>query len=200
MNPDGLKTRKPDGTISGLNSELIKMSVPLLESQSYITKVEQWNKYQKVSLDIDVFRKVFPARPSLCEKILASFSVPFSEVQKPWIECEAKKIARVVFNRSFRYRNENTAYQQILEENKESAVFIGLPEEHRDFENKFGRIDYYKIQDFLEMAQIINGAELFVGNQSSPLALAIAMHKPFIQESYVHGADCRIEIPNAKYM
>ena len=200
LNADGLKTRKPDGTISGLNSELIKMSIPLLESQHYIKKVDKWNQHQKVSLDIDIFRKVFPPKPSLCEKILASFSVPFSEIQKPWIECEPKKIARVVFNRSFRYRNENTKYKEVLEENSDSAIFIGLPEEHQDFENKFGKIDYYKIKDFLEMAQVINGSELFVGNQSSPLALAIAMHKPYLQESYVHGADCRIEIPHAKYM
>jgi len=200
LNPDGLKTRKPDGTISGLNPELIKMSIPLLELQHYIKKVEKWNQHQKVSLDIDIFRKIFPPKPSLCEKILASFSVPFSEIQKPWIECDSKNIAKVVFNRSFRYRNENTKYKEILADNKESSVFIGLPEEHQDFESKFGKIDYYKIKDFLEMAQIINGAELFVGNQSSSLALAIAMHKPFIQEAYIHGADCKIEISNAKYM
>lgn len=200
LNPNGFKSKKIDGSASGLTKDLINMCKPLLELQSYIKAVDIWDESKKIIVDIDSFRRNFGNKSTLCETILASFSVPFTETEKPWIECEPKKIAKTVFARSFRYRNKQTKYKELLQENKNDAIFVGLPIEHHDFQNNFGKIDYYSVNDFLELAQVINGSELFVGNQSSPMALAIAMHKNFIQESYTSYPDCRFERANAKYM
>jgi len=202
LNPLGLPAKKIDGTKSGFNNDLIRFCTPLLEAQSYIKETCTLGPHVKFDLDLDFFRKNLGSKSNLCETILSSFEVPFTETETPWINCEPKKIARVVFARSFRYRNglKHLAYKELLNGHKKNCVFIGLPEEHSDFVRHFGKIDYYKVSNLLEMAQIINGSEIFVGNQSSPMALAIAMHKPFIQEAFMYSADCKFNRTNANYM
>lgn len=200
LNPNGLKGFKPDGTPSGLNHSSIAMAIPLLEAQPYVSSVKFWTDETYAAVDIDYFRQVNFRSDNLCNKILSAFGVPFTETNKPWIQCDPKPIAKTVFCRSFRYRNPTTKYKDLLRKYGRSAVFMGLPEEHKDFEHQFGKIDFYPVKDFLEMAQVINGAELFIGNQSSPMALAIAMHKPFIQEAFSKGSDCRFPLKTARYM
>lgn len=196
----GLKGKKPDGTPTGFSSELINFCMPLLDAQPYISNSCFYSPRQRAAVDLDLFRKIGPAGGNLCSRILSTFSVPFEETQTPWIHCEAKRLARTIFCRSFRYRNQETEYKALLQEHRGSALFLGLPDEHRDFEERFGKIDFYRVKDALEMAEIINGAEIFIGNQSSPLALAVGMHKPFIQEAWHRGADCKFDIPHSRYM
>jgi len=43
---------------------------------------------------------------------------------------------------------------------------------------KLPQLIYRPIDDFLEMAQVIKGSKLFIGNQSSPFALAEIMKVP----------------------
>jgi hypothetical protein len=174
--------------------------MPLLDAQPYIKKSGFYSSNQQVAVDLDLFRKIGPAGDNLCGRILNTFSVPFEETQTPWIHCDAKSLAQTIFCRSFRYRNQETEYKSLLQEHKGKALFLGLPDEHRDFEDRFGKIDFYRVKNALEMAEIIKGSELFVGNQSSPLALAIGMHKPFIQEAWHRGADCKFNITNSRYM
>ena len=58
------------------------------------------------------------------------------------------------------------------------AFFIGLPEEYTAFKNTTGwDIPYQKTSTLLEVAEYIDGAEVFVGNQSMALALAIGLGK-----------------------
>jgi hypothetical protein len=196
---DGLQTRRIDGSKSGFSHELISMAKPLLEAQSYISECKIYDETCKLNLNLDLFRTIRRPEQSLCHKILASFSIPLNETEKPWITCQPKKIAQVVFARSFRYRNTQTKYLELVRKHKD-AVFIGLKEEYEDFISHYGKILYYPIKDFLEMAEVINGSELFIGNQSSPMALAIAMHKPFIQEVSPIIPDCKFNRENAKYM
>lgn len=198
LNPNGLPTRKGDGTRSGFDYNQIEFLSSLLKEQFYIKNVLPWHG-EKVDIDIDYFRTPGNDVFNLCEKILSAFGVSFSETNTPWITCDEKNIAKCVIARSFRYRNPKMNYTQFLEQFGDQAVFVGLSDEHEDFEKKFGKIRFYQVSSFLEMAQIINGSELFVGNQSSPMALAIAMHKPFIQECFPSHADCVFDFQNARY-
>lgn len=198
LNIQGLQSKKPDGSYSGFTENLLRLLMPLLESQNYINRVEAWKK-QPVAVDLDYFRTGSCNILNLCEKMLHSYSVPKTEIQSPWITCQPKKVAKHVFARSFRYRNDLIDYSKLLSEFDGDCVFIGLQEEHDDFEAKFGKINFYKVRDFLEMAEIINGSECFYGNQSSPMALAIAMNKSFVQECFAPHADCVFNRNNARY-
>ena len=200
LNPHGLSTNKPDGTKSGFNSKLIEILKPLLMEQYYIKDVVPWNDDKvDVDVDIDYFRSQGNVSNNLCHKILNAFSVPFSETEIPWISCKPKKIASCVVARSFRYRDKNMDYSVILDEFKDDVVFVGLPDEHKDFQERFGKIAFYQIENFLDLAQVINGSELFVGNQSSPMSIAIALHKPFVQECFPNCSDCIFDFEHARY-
>lgn len=198
LNPKGLPTKKSDGTASGFNEDLIKLCVPLLEAQPYITKSGVW-RTESIAVDLDYFRHRLNTTFNLCQKILAAFSVPAKEMNTKWIECDEKKIAKYIFARSFRYRNEKMDYTELVKLYKKDAVFVGLPYEHQDFSERFGDIPYYPVKDFLEMAEVINGSEKFIGNQSSPMALAVGLFKPFLQESFPSHPDCVFDRSNAQY-
>ena len=193
--------KKCDGSNSGLTMDLITMLTPLLEAQPYNKKVEIYDKKYNPIINIDEFRERWSISGSenLCMKILYAFSIPYQEIESPWIDCEAKQVAEIVFARSNRYRNDNTTYKNILKKNK-SSIFIGLPFEHKDFVQNFGYVPYYPVKNFLEMAEVIKGCNTFVGNQSSPLSLAAAMHKPFIQETDPLHGHCFFNYNGADYM
>jgi hypothetical protein len=198
LNSKGLPTKKSDGTASGFNEDLIKLCIPLLDAQPYISKSGVW-RHESISVDLDYFRHRHNHTFNLCEKILVAFSVPFKEVDKKWINCDEKKIAKYVFSRSFRYRNDKMDYSELVRLYKNDSVFVGLPYEHKDFCDRFGDVSYYPVNDFLELAEVINGAEKFIGNQSSPMALAVGLHKPFLQESFPPHSDCVFSRSNAQY-
>jgi hypothetical protein len=62
----------------------------------------------------------------------------------------------------------------------EYAVFVGSEEEHKDFEDVFKcTIEHYKTKDLLELAQVIQGCEQFMGNQSVALSIAIGLGKSY---------------------
>ncbi len=54
----------------------------------------------------------------------------------------------------------------------------------------YGRIDYWPCGNFLEMAQVISNARAFIGNQSFPMAMALAMGKTVLQEVFPNAPDC----------
>lgn len=197
---DGLKSTKADGSPSGLTLKMIEMAKPLLEAQPYITKCKVWNN-EAVEIDIDIFRTVnLYGDINLCELILQNSGVPFSTSIEPWLACEKNRVAARVFARSPRYHNPNVNYQEIYNAYKTDAVFVGLPHEHQAFQNQIGPISYHPVKNFLEMAEIINGADLFIGNQSSPMAIAIGLGKAFIQEVCPNCPNCMFTRDNAKYL
>ena len=60
------------------------------------------------------------------------------------------------------------------------AIFVGSAEEHADFEDIFKcKIEHYKTKDLLELAQVIQGCEQFMGNQSVALSIAIGLGKSY---------------------
>jgi ADP-heptose:LPS heptosyltransferase len=63
------------------------------------------------------------------------------------------------------------------------AVFIGSPDEHELFQRETGIvITFVKVKDMLDMANIIAGADAFVGNQGLSLALATGLGKTCVVE------------------
>jgi hypothetical protein len=198
LNPYGLPSKKYDGSKSGFNKNIIRILTPLLQLQDYIHSVTIWDK-KRVDVDIDYFRTNPAECDNLCGKILGTFHVPFEETDTPWITCEKKSVAHTVISRSFRYRNDRLSYNDFFE-NFKDCVFVGLPDEHEDFCKSYGNIDYYETRNFLEMAEVINGSKLFVGNQSAPLSIAIGLGVDFLQEYYPIHPDCIFDRLNAYYL
>jgi hypothetical protein len=60
----------------------------------------------------------------------------------------------------------------------EQAVYVGLESEHAWFEETLKvNVPHYRTPDFMELARVIQGSELFISSMSSPSALALSLGK-----------------------
>jgi ADP-heptose:LPS heptosyltransferase len=172
------------------NSVDYNFVAPLLEKQNYINKFSIWDK-EYIWGNLDDFRINYNLKDNLCQRICNKFAVPLDIINKPWITADSIKIARFIFNRTFRYRNNKVSiYLTNILKHLNDSVFIGHDDEYDDFVKTIGKIERYKCKDLLEMASVINGCETLIGNQSCAMALAIAQDKPFIQEVDLSEPNC----------
>lgn len=104
----------------------------------------------------------------------------------PWMECreERKFPGRpIVVFRGPHYQEGNErlspVWKDLIDRGLcEQAVYVGLEEEHAWFEESFKCfIPHYKTPDFMELARVIQGSELFISSMSSPSALALCLGK-----------------------
>lgn len=85
--------------------------------------------------------------------------------------------------------------------NSSNIVFVGYPEEHADFIDRFGYIPYYPTPTYYELFQVIAGCKTFCGNMSFPLALAIGLNVPkIVEETWPDRRDCKFNRPNMFYL
>jgi len=169
-----------------------EMLLPLLRRQSYIETVRQWHQGDpEPDVDLDEFRRVLyrSFEGNILEAYHKTFDIPFSyaDVDTAWLEADVIEEAPVVVTRSLRYRpaNGEEGWRNIIDTGmlEDNSVFVGIASEHQDFQKTFGiKIPFRPVNDFLELASIINGAELFVGNQGFAYSLAIGLHKTCILE------------------
>jgi hypothetical protein len=97
----------------------------------------------------------------------------------------------VVINRTARYHNVGFPWKKVAERFRDQSVFVGTEEEHREFVRECGwRLPHHKTRNFLELARVIAGCKLFIGNQSSPYAIAEGLKKPAILEVWHDDANC----------
>lgn len=189
----------------------------LLKQQPYIADVVEWQG-QRCTMTMNDFRAHMgralrsrdpnnPARAkSLVDWQLEAHQVPYSEKDKPWIAVEPKKVAPVVINRTGAgrashhcYHNPMFPWHKVWQKYKDKAVFVGLPEEYDLFCAVNGHIPHYPTKDLLEAAQVIAGAELFIGNQSACAWICHAMRKPIVLEAWPSGPNVCIDRPGAIY-
>ena len=163
---------------------------PLLSRQSYIKNVTVWTGDHDV--DLDRFRGVLfrGFEGNYVQAYHMTFGLPFepSMLNETWLEADPAQIAPIVINRTSRYRcpNGNGSWQNLLEQAniKQNGIFVGTSNEHKDFVQSTGfNIDYYQVKDFKELADIIAGADLFMGNQSAAYSIAMGLGKSSVLET-----------------
>ena len=164
---------------------------PLLEAQPYITAVHAGTP-DGAFIDASTFRNGgHPFGERLTDLQAAWLKVSISH--DPWISVtpDEKFTGRVVVHRSPRYGNPYFPWNKVADFYGERMVAIGGPEEARDLSTTCGKnIEYCSTKNFLELAQMIAGADLFIGNQSSPCAVAVGLGAPYLQETCVWTPDC----------
>ena len=163
---------------------------PLLRRQSYITDVVPWKGIHDI--DLDQFRGVLfrGFEGNYVEAFYKTFNLPFTAdvYDETWLEADPLQMASVVINRTFRYRcpSGTASWQNLLEQANiaQNGIFVGSDEEHEDFEKSTGfRVQYYPVKDFKVLADIIAGADLFMGNQSAAYSIAMALGKSSVLET-----------------
>lgn len=177
--------------MSGFKYDSLK---PLLESQNIEVTFNETNF--SIDYDMSGWRECYEHHVSLTDAQARYVNlVPRShgslEITQPWLNVDANPIGkgRVIFNRTPRYRSPHFDWKKVHKHYGQKALFIGRKEEHDEFCNLIGEIEYYPTESCLDVAKVIQGSEFFVGNQSSSFWIAAGLHKPLLQET--------CEVPNS---
>lgn len=182
---------------------------PLADSQPYIEEIRVKTPQDRVDWNSGGFRGsgLHSRSASLFEAQLShlvhvhGFGRQITPLAK-WLEVETSKESRgrIICARSGRYRNGSFPWRKIVQHYGDRLLFIGLKHEHQDFCGEFGMVEHRPTADLLEIAQLIAGSELFIGNQSCPMAVAEGLKHPTIQETSTDPADCIYYRENAQWV
>lgn len=197
IGPEQRGTATCSNPITRAQFELLK---PLIDCQGWITS-EYCFRYpiDTPAFDLNSFRNHWdnwPLRVSVNVHTLAEMHfytlgiMQLFRPDEPWLKVDAIKSDKVVIHRSERYNGKSFPWKEIVKKHSDKLLFVGLKHEHERFESMFGRVEYKKVSDFLELAGVISGARGFIGNQSFPCSLAIATGQNVMQEVWNPSPDC----------
>ena len=191
-NPGNLYVKPASFTRQPLDMIKVKPLLPLLLSQSYILSVQEYQDEE--GIDCNKWRENYPGHVNLCHRQMQCLNIPLSVSVDPWLTVIPKKIAKQVINRSTRYHG----YFPI--QFVKDAIFVGTEKESKIFNIEFDvNIPFYPTKDLLEVAEVIAGAEQFIGNQSCCLSIAHGLKQKIICEVFVPSPNCIFERPNTQY-
>lgn len=188
--------RAPRETMRGARYEAIR---PLLLAQPYVTAVSWQDEPQGVTHDLSHFRQL----PFKKGENLATWQARYVGVEidlEPWLTVpDFVQHDKTVISRSLRYHNFFFPWGELIYK-AAPVVFVGLESEHVAFQQETKwNMPFQATKDLLELAQVIAGAKLFLGNQSAPFWIAAGLGISLIQESWIGDLNSIVERPNAIY-
>jgi hypothetical protein len=175
---------------------------PLMESQPYIKEVRLYDG-EKANYNLDLFRyRGDLTYKNLCESILITFGMSPKEMEKPWLLVEPKVSEKpVLINKTERYLNHAVNWEDFIETYGLFMGFVGIEKEYEKFIQDYKcDIPFIPTNSLLELAQLISGSSLFIGNQSSPYAIAEGLKKDTIQVVCDECPNCIFPRDNAHYL
>lgn len=190
-----------------------ELLLPLLQRQSYIETVGRWYPGDaEPDVDLDHFRSYLYRKfeGNVVEAYHGAFGLPFTQdnYNDTWLEADPVREAAIVVNRTTRYLDPDAeaSWRQWAQDANlaVNGVFVGIESEHEHFVNMTGcTIPYRPVRDFLDLANIIAGADLFMGNQSLAYAIAIGLGKDTVLEIHkikpLQYSECYFPRPNCQY-
>lgn len=182
-----------------MTRERVENLKPFLYQQPYIKHVE-WSSHP-VGTNIDGWRNHYQRGLNLSDMMADYLKVPRSDRNQPWLRVDqVRPEARVIFARSPRYNNRQVNWKGVYDEYHREAVFLGAKEEHNAFEQQVGPVPYIPTSDYLQLAEIIAGAELVCVNQTSIRWVAEGFKLPVIVEVDPRVPNTHFERQGACYL
>ena len=165
--------------------------LPLLQRQSYIETVGRWYPGDAApDVDLDRFRGTLfrGFEGNYVEAYHLAFGLPFAkeDYSTTWLEADPVETKPIIVSRTKRYLDPHgdAKWREQVAPVADSALFVGTAQEHQDFERVIGtKIDYHPVNDFLELANVVAGAELVCANQNFVYSLAMGLGKSTILET-----------------
>lgn len=156
---------------------------PLLECQPYIKECITETTPSIVTHNLDLFRVTDGiGSVHLILNHLRAFGLNESDWAKPWLTVPEKQLIKgkyAVINVTPRYGKEGFDWAkeiQYLKTKYKKLYYIGYEE---DMVNEFADLEYFRTDNALELAQVIQGAEVLSCNQSFALTIAQGLGKPY---------------------
>lgn len=155
-----------------LTEKSVEWLAPLLLAQEGFAVCDVY-KDQRVDYDLDDFRK-YPFDYNsghICRWYFLAYGIT-ADLTKPWLKVSPDQAMKdeILVARSFRYRAPGIRYDFLKQ--YPAISFIGLPDEFEDMKQAIPQLKYRKVNNFLELAQVVAGCRFFIGNQSFPYAVA----------------------------
>lgn len=191
-------TQKPNPRDFSIAMKLLK---PLFEAQDYIDGVYWQDRPQGIDYDFCKFRSAWRSNTSLAQVQGFHCGIPRLDM-RPWFKAEPSEETkgRVLISRTHRYRNLAFPWKQVAERYGDRMLFVGLYPEHKDFQDLVGRtVERREVSHYLELAELLAGGDYFVGNQSSPMWVAMGLGIPLLQETNAALYDSIVQRPNATF-
>jgi hypothetical protein len=164
-----------------MSPDRIESMLTLLRAQPYLSKVGVQDGWVGTCLNQ---HHAWRQGLNLSDMVSSNLGIDHAPREEPWLFVPSvKRVAPVVIARSPRYHVGSFPWRRVLDTYQPDAVFVGDLWEHADFCQRFGPVSYHYTPNYLELAQVIAGADLFVGNQSSPAAVAQGLRVPMVQET-----------------
>ncbi|MBL0884282.1 MAG: hypothetical protein IBJ16_13225 [Chitinophagaceae bacterium] len=188
--------RHPNGQVM-LTEKSVSLFAPLLQQQPEIAHFAHWNG-EPIHYDLTAFRS-FPfdyRMYSITRWYFLTFAVT-ADLGKPWLQItpDHRFTDQVVIARSSRYHGLDIDYSFLSQYH--NLVFVGVPDEYEAMKQAIPNLQYHPVADFAELAAVIAGCRLFIGNQSFPFSLAEALKVPRVLEVYYQCPNVIPEGPNA---
>ena len=121
---------------------------------------------------------------------------------KPWLTVDfpVQVPGRpIIISRSERYRTDRFPWGELVHRHAGEMIFLGTAKEHEQFVCEFGFVPRIETPTLLDVARVISGGRVFIGNQSCPMAIACGLGKNLIQEVCDLDANCIIPRNNSIY-
>ena len=188
------------------NKNMFDLIKPLIECQPYISKLEEFTG-QEIIVDFnDIRGKIDVNMPfgSLQSWYALAFPDLAYDISRAWIEVPRGTIperckGKILVNFTSRYRNQFIHYY-FLKKYENDILFTGTPNEHAEFCDKWDLdLPYLQVDNFLELAQIMQESKFFLGNQSFCWNLNRAMNLPSILELFGSAPNCTPFVGNHNY-
>lgn len=178
---------------------LVNLVGPLAAKQPYIKECRVARPEEVIDWSSAEFRKMKHYTPG--ETLMQAHLNHYNKVSSqrltvdgatPWLTVKASPLSkgRIIVNRTGRYRNSRFPWGKIVDHYKHLLLFVGLHHEWREVCGHFGYMDFQPTENMLQVAELIAGSELFIGNQSSSFAIAEGLKHPRIQETDLTFPDC----------
>jgi len=159
-----------------------------MEAQEYIQKFDVMQPSTEITHNLDHFRPLFVQHPgNYVDTYSQAMKVRDPLVQKqlrtePWLTVPTPQPIPgrpVVVNRTSRWIPPSPGAQWRRWQDQgieQEAVFVGLAHEYEEFKRAVGwDIPHHECPTMLDLAQVIAAADMFIGNQSMALSLAIGL-------------------------
>ncbi len=166
--------KHPNGRVM-LTRKSVELFAPLLLSQPQFNKCEALTG-QPIHYDLTAFRELpFDYRMgSIARWYFLTYGINW-DLGRSWLTVPPNRNFEdaIVVAHSSRYRSPGISYAFL--EKYPRVVFTGVPEEFAEMKTQIPSLEYAPVNNFYELASIISGSKLFIGNQSFPFSLAEAM-------------------------
>ena len=174
-------SEKGDGFRFGLTNTF-NDTYKIIVSQDYIEKYQIYNK-EVVDVDLTMWRwDPNGGYKNWYYKYSDLYNIKWG--QEKWLNVENKEkfLNKVIINTTHYRWPINLDFALLYFVHKTDLIFVSSDEkEYTIFKEKTGlNIEYYKPTDFNDICSIIHACKLFIGSQSAPLHIAIAMQKTVV--------------------